>query len=100
MANDCESCRKNCCLNFKLTQELFDPVASAKILKNFPYIQKTGSTLVIAPGGHEMSVGVYNCHRFNKVRGVCQNYEMQERPPFCLQTGSNFFPHQGCLLKR
>jgi len=28
-------------------------------LKSFPFIKRTGSTLVLGPGGHERVVGIY-----------------------------------------
>ena len=99
MANLCETCPQNCCVHFKLTRELFDPQSVKENLRTFPFIRKVGSKIEIAPGGHEASVGIYSCDRFNQTTGICANYESQPRPDYCLQTGNKFYPHKNCLLK-
>ncbi|PIQ69747.1 hypothetical protein COS55_00575 [Candidatus Shapirobacteria bacterium CG03_land_8_20_14_0_80_40_19] len=98
MAKLCEGCPRNCCLNFKLTQELFDPKSVEKALRDYPFIRRLGSKIVRAPNGREASVGTYKCDRFNEPTGECLNYNSQPRPPFCSQTGNGFYPHKGCLL--
>jgi len=96
MANNCESCPRNCCFNFQLTRELFDPQHIAQVLKEYPYISKTGVKIIRGLGGRETAVGVYNCARFDGIG--CENYDSRSRLPFCLQTGNNFYPHKDCLL--
>jgi len=98
--NKCEGCPRPCCLNFKLTRELTDPVGTARELEKFPYIKKVGEELVLGPDGNERMVGVYRCERFDPETGKCRDYGKIPRPDFCLNTGEKFCPHSECLLKK
>lgn len=98
--NKCEGCPRNCCVNFKLTGEVTDPVRTALELGNFPYIKRVGEELVVGPGGNERIVGIYRCERFDPKTGKCRGYGETPRPDFCLNTGEKFYPHSECLLKK
>ena len=97
--NRCEGCPRNCCLNFKLTREITDPIGTREELKKFPYIVRVGGELILDPDGNERIVGIYRCGRFDPATGKCRGYEEIPRPDFCLNTGEKFYPHSKCLLK-
>ena len=99
MANRCEGCPRNCCVDFKLTKELTDPLGVKEELRKFPFIKRTGSSLVIGPSGHERVVGIYNCDRYDPETGECRNHDTEPRPLFCHTTGGKFIPHPRCLLR-
>ncbi len=99
MANKCENCPRNCCFDFKITTELRDPLSLEKELKKFPFIKRTSSEIVLDFWGHERIVGIYNCERFDFNSGKCLNYETEQRPEFCKNTGKKNIPHEKCLLK-
>jgi len=88
-----------CCLDFKIRQEITAPEKVKIILNQYPFIHKTGNTLVYVYG-HERLVGIYNCDRFDKTTNQCLNYNIQERPDFCKNTGIISSPHKNCLLKK
>jgi hypothetical protein len=100
MANRCEGCQRYCCVDFKITTDLFNPPEVREILKKFPFIHRTDFTLVLGPGGQEIAVGVYNCDRFDRETYSCRDYDKISRPPLCQNTGQNSYPHRQCLLKQ
>lgn len=97
--NKCEGCPRNCCVDFKITTELANPLGIREELKRFPFIRRTGSNLVLGPGGHERIVGIYSCDRFDLNTGECRDYGVKPRPSFCDNSGVKSFPHSQCLLK-
>ncbi len=99
MLNLCENCKSNCCLNFRITQEILDPEGLKLYLEKFPFIHKTSEALILVHG-HERVVNVYNCDRFDLTKKVCKNYSSQERPNFCINTGIIRKPNSSCLLYR
>ena len=99
MGNYCETYPRSCCQDFMITTELFDPGKVQQTIEQFPFIKKTGQKLILDPSAHERLVSVYNCQRFDQENGFCLNYQAQERPSFCLNTGDNFLPHGQCLYQ-
>lgn len=97
--NQCEACPRSCCLDFKITSEVRDPLGLRKELRQFPFIKQTNRVLILGPQGHECVVGVYNCDRFNAKTGKCRAYGIKPRPGFCETTGIKTSPHEQCLLK-
>lgn len=97
--NRCEVCPIKCCIDFKLTEEIKDPQKLATTLKNFPYIHKTGTALILDDRGKERVVGVYNCNRFDRASGTCIGYDTDPRPEFCENTGVTSIPRKECILQ-
>jgi hypothetical protein len=102
MANSCEGCPVNCCVDFKIRSERFDPKGLVEKLKQFPFIKKVGTEPVRGTGGREVAVGVYRCDKFDTKKGACLIYDA-ERPDFCVNTGKvidnlDFRPHSKCIL--
>jgi hypothetical protein len=96
----CEGCPRNCCENFKLTLELTNSQNLPQFLEKYPYIRRVGNDVVLDEHGHEKTVGVYACDRFDKTTQTCINHDTEERPSFCINTGEKIAPHNQCLLKR
>ncbi|MCX6725922.1 MAG: hypothetical protein NT052_01215 [Candidatus Shapirobacteria bacterium] len=99
MANKCENCPQNCCIDFKIAKELIDPKGLEKELANFSFIKRTLSKIILDPHGYDRLVGIYNCGRFKLEDKTCHNYFIEKRPSFCLNTGITSIPHEQCLLK-
>ena len=102
MANSCEGCPVNCCVDFKIRSEKFDPNGLEEKLQQFPFIKKVGTELVRGIGRREMVVGVYRCDEFDTQKGECLIYDA-ERPDFCVDTGKvidtqDLRPHSECIL--
>lgn len=96
--NKCESCPRSCCIDFKITHEITNPRKLEEELQKYPFIRRIDSALILDPFGKEAVVGIYRCDRFDKSTGICRNYETEERPLFCRNTGIKVFPHEECLL--
>jgi hypothetical protein len=96
--NECESCKRNCCVNFKLTQELTAPQKNEEVLNKYPFIHRTNREIVLFHG-NEKVVGVYNCDRFDIETKKCINYDSEKRPEFCENTGIMSTPNSECILK-
>lgn len=101
MENKCAGCPDNCCIDFRITTELVNPVALRENLRQYPYIRKTNRAEVLDPfhPGYIAVVGVYNCDRFVAETRECRDYATQPRPDFCENTGMTSFPHAECLLR-
>lgn len=56
MENKCAECQKNCCIDFKIIMEIFDPEGLIEILKKYPFVHKTDLD-VIRYQGRERVVG-------------------------------------------
>jgi len=98
--NRCEGCRSVCCVDFKITTEITDPLKVSHILQNYQFIRRTGSDVILGRNGHEVVVGVYNCDRFDKKTNSCTGYDNIPRPDFCKNTGEKLVPNENCLLNK
>jgi len=96
--NECLACPTPCCVNFKIRLELTDSEKVKQLLIKYPFIHKTGVDLTFVYG-HEKIIGIYNCDRFNIETKQCLNYDSEERPEFCINTGIISKPHPDCILK-
>lgn len=99
MANKCENCPQNCCIDFKIGQELIDPKGLEEELARFSFVKKTRVEISLDPSGNERLIGVYNCQRFSTKDHTCIDYETEPRPSFCKNTGIKSTPNTQCLLK-
>jgi Fe-S-cluster containining protein len=97
--NQCKTCPKICCIDFRLTQELTFPKETEEQLKKYPFIHCTDLDLIIFHG-HEKMIGIYNCNRFDKETKKCIDYDIKERPEFCKNTGIICYPHKECILNK
>jgi len=96
--NKCEGCQSVCCVDFKITTEITDPLRVKRVLQNYLFIHRTGSDIVLGRSGHEVVVGIYNCDRFNKETNSCIHYNDVPRPDFCKNTGEKVIPNENCQL--
>lgn len=97
MSNLCAGCRLNCCQNFTVDTEQYDPRLFQQTLKQHPFIIRTRRILV-RYNCRDIYIGVYNCTRFDIATGECANYDTIPRPSFCERTGNIHKPHPNCLL--
>lgn len=96
MVNLCEGCKKTCCKEIILTQEVTDPVKFQEFRREFPFFRRVRTEIKILPGHREVAVGIYNCDKFDPSIGICTIHGGR-RPKFCEEAGVRYPPVEGCL---
>ena len=92
--NPCQRCGQpgRCCLNFVPSSFFQQPHEAQRLARDithrYPYIHPSGQTAIaVDEQDNTVLVPRLSCDRFDPRTKLCQDYDTQPRPQFCINTG-------------